>query len=156
MQSESVHVIVEAPRTTVFDYVASVRNFPEWAAPFCRKLQQRGGAYFVTSPVGELAFEMASSPETGAVDVRFGPAHDRLATFPVRVVSLPDDRSLVVFTGWQLPGISVDEFAGQIEGMRRELGLLKEAIETRVVVRARQEAAETDASDEAVPAAETR
>ena len=131
MKSESVHMIVEAPHTVVFDYVAGIENLPEWAAPFCQKLEDRQGSYFVTSPAGELAFDLVNSRETGAVDLRFGPAHDRLATFPIRVVPLPDERSLVVFTGWQLPGVEAEEFAGQIEGMRQELGLLKEAVERR-------------------------
>lgn len=131
MKSETVHTIVEAPHTAVFDYLARIENLAEWAAPFCQRLEDREGSYFVTSPAGELALDLVSSRETGAVDLRFGPAHDRLATFPIRVVPLPDARSLVLFTGWQLPGVAVGEFAGQIEGMRQELDLLKEAIEKR-------------------------
>ena len=131
MKSSSVHQVVDASYTTVFGYLADIENFPDWAAPFCLAWRVREERHFVTSPAGELAFELVSCRETGSVDVRFGPTHDRLVNFPLRVVALGPGRSLVVFTGWQLPGVSDEEFAGQVDGMRQELGLLKEAVENR-------------------------
>ncbi|MCG8422150.1 MAG: hypothetical protein MJE77_29860 [Proteobacteria bacterium] len=129
MKADTQYVTIGAPKLEVFRYLTDIQHLPTWAAGFCHKLEVRDGTYYVTSPDGVLVFEMHGDAETGAVDLRFGPGADRLVTFPMRVVAVNADVSLVTFTAWQIPGIDDDVFAGQVASIREELDELKRLVE---------------------------
>ncbi|MEM9071105.1 MAG: hypothetical protein AAGE52_21525 [Myxococcota bacterium] len=129
MKAQTIHETLDVPAEEVFGYLADVANLPAWAIPFCRRLEETDGQLFVHSPEGRLAFALSAEPKTQTVCLRFGREHSGLATYPMVVVALPGGRSLVAFTGWQLPGVSDAEFDGQVAGMRSEVSRLKAILE---------------------------
>jgi len=77
-------VVLPAPSEEVFDYLADVRNLPEWANEFARELKVVDGGHKVVNGLGEFFFEIRVDQETGVIDMYAGPSEDELALFPAR------------------------------------------------------------------------
>ena len=109
MESRTVTTVLAAPKTEVFEYLASVENLPKWATEFARELKHEGGKTKVVNP------------ETGVIDMYAGPTEDELALFPTRIVALPGAQSAYTFTMFQAPGSPDDLFEAQYQSLLREL-----------------------------------
>jgi len=125
VRSESVTVVLDAPKTEVFDFLSRVENMPEWATEFVRELRWEAGRPKVVNGLGEFWIEIEADPETGVIDMLSGPEPDELALFPTRVVALPDDRSAFTFTMFQVPAMPEELFASQHASLLRELAGLQ-------------------------------
>jgi hypothetical protein len=120
MNSRTVTAVLEAPKETVFDYLAEIENLPEWANEFARELRYEGVEAKVVNNLGEFYFRIDADSETGVIDMYAGPTKDALALFPTRVVSLPDGRSAYSFTMFKAPDTPDELFDSQAESLRRE------------------------------------
>ena len=120
MESRTVTTVLAAPKTEVFEYLASVENLPKWATEFARELKHEGGKTKVVNGLGELYFSIEADPETGVIDMYAGPTEDALALFPTRVVALPGAQSAYTFTMFQAPGSPDDLFEAQYQALLRE------------------------------------
>jgi hypothetical protein len=113
----------------VFGYLSDIHNLPRWATEFCQELKLVSGKYkVVTCPaVGghEVFFRIQTHRPTGVIDMLAGPTEDNLALFPVRVVKLADESSAVLFTLFQDPGTSDEQFDRQVESLRKEFEILE-------------------------------
>ena len=118
-----------APKEKVFAYLANVENLPEWATGFCKGLRRDGDDYVVTTPGGEVFFNIDSEPATGVLDMTAGPAKDQTVTWPARVAALPDGSTLFTFTVLQTPDLSDEMFAAQSELLKGELENIRHAVE---------------------------
>lgn len=121
MRSESVTVVLDAPRDDVFEFLARVESMPDWATEFARELKWVDGQPKVVNGLGELWVRIESDPETGVIDMLAGPEPDELALFPTRVVALPGARSAFTFTMFQAPEMPDELFASQHASLVREL-----------------------------------
>lgn len=125
MRSRTVTTVLEAPKNEVFDYLADVRNLPDWATEFARELKVVDGRHKVVNGLGEFFVEIRADEETGVIDMLSGPTEESLAVFPTRVVSMGDRRSAFIFTMFQQPGQPEDVFDGQYDALRRELAIVE-------------------------------
>jgi hypothetical protein len=125
MRSESVTVVLDAPRAEVFDFLARVESMPEWATEFARELRWEDGRPKVVNGLGEFWVRIEADPETGVIDMLAGPAPDELALFPTRVVPLPGDRSAFTFTMFQGHEMPDELFDSQHASLLRELEILR-------------------------------
>ena len=125
MRSETVTTVLPVPRRRVFDYMADIRNLPEWATEFARELHEEDGQYKVVNNLGEFLFEIRADEETGVIDMYAGPTRDELAVFPTRAVELPDGRTSYSFTMFQGPGMPDELFESQHESLKREFANLE-------------------------------
>jgi hypothetical protein len=121
MRSETVTTVLAVPRERVFNYMADIRNLPEWATEFARELREEDGEYRVVNNLGEFVFEIRADERTGVIDMFSGPSRDELAVFPTRAVSLPDGRTSYSFTMFQAPGMPDELFESQHASLKREL-----------------------------------
>jgi hypothetical protein len=126
MRSESVTVILDAPSTEVFDFLARVESMPEWATEFARELRWEQGQPKVVNGLGEFWVRIEADPETGVIDMLAGPRPEELALFPTRVVPLPGERSAFTFTMFQGPDMPDELFESQHASLLRELAGLQE------------------------------
>ena len=126
------HVIVDAPPHAVFDFVADVRNLPDWAIHFCKGIRLVPDGSYVTTPSGEVYFGVAGDRDLGVLDWWSGPTKAAAERWPTRVVSLPDGRSLYHVTA--LFGAAVPP--GIDQAFADELGTLKRIVEERAAVAA--------------------
>jgi hypothetical protein len=121
MRSESVTVVIDAPRADVYEFLARVESMPEWATEFARELRWENGRPKVVNGLGEFWITIEADPDTGVIDMLSGQDPDDLALFPTRVVALPDGRSAFTFTMFQAPGMPDELFESQYASLLREL-----------------------------------
>ena len=130
MRSESVTVVLDAPGSEVFDFLARVESMPAWATEFARELKWEEGRPKVVNGLGEFWIRIDADPDTGVIDMLAGAEPDDLALFPTRVVQLPGDRSAFTFTMFQAPGMPDELFESQHASLLRELAGLRERFAT--------------------------
>ena len=134
MRAETLTLPLPVAPDRVFAYLSNVDNLPAWATEFCRELTVVDGKHVVRSPQGEVAIAYRSDAKTGVIDMLAGPPDAPLETldqhgiFPVRVVPMPGETSVVLFTLFQAPGLSDEQFDGQVASLRRELGNVERAL----------------------------
>lgn len=120
MRSETVTTVLPANSDDVFDYMSDVRNLPEWATEFARKLVHDGERWKVVNNLGELFFEIRADRATGVIDMYAGLSPDTMAVFPSRVVELADGTTAYSFTMFQAPDMPDELFESQHRSLQRE------------------------------------
>ncbi|HET8755510.1 MAG TPA: SRPBCC family protein [Solirubrobacteraceae bacterium] len=125
MRHETVTTVLPAPQDEVFAYLADIENLPGWATEFARELVRDGDDYKVVNGLGEFFFTIRADPATGVIDMYAGPAKDRMALFPTRVVALPDGRSAYSFTMFQAPDMPDALFESQHASLQREFAQIE-------------------------------
>jgi hypothetical protein len=121
MKSSTHTLALRASKAQVFDFLCKIENLPKWATMFCKELKaQDGGRYKVVTPRGEIFFRIDADRTSGVIDMYGGPNEQQLAYWPARVVERPGEGSLFIFTAFQYPGISDQDFAMQCEGLTAE------------------------------------
>ena len=127
MRSETVTVVLPAPQSEVFAYMADIENLPEWATEFARELKREGEDYKVCNNLGEFYFQIRADRTTGVIDMLAGPTKEELALFPTRAVELPGGRTAYSFTMFQGPGMGDELFESQHRSLQREFENIKAA-----------------------------
>ena len=120
MKSHTVTAVLDAPKETVFAYLAEIDNLPKWATEFARELRFEDGKAKVVNGLGEFYFSIDADADTGVIDMYAGPSREQLAVFPTRVVGLPDGSTSYSFTMFQAPGMPDELFESQYESLKRE------------------------------------
>jgi hypothetical protein len=128
MRSETVTKVLPVAQERAFEYLADIRNLPEWATEFARELREEDGEYRVVNNLGEFVFRIRADERTGVIDMFAGPSREELALFPTRVVSLPDGQTSYSFTMFQGPGMPDELFESQRASLERELEGLVELL----------------------------
>ena len=125
MRHRTVTATFSAPPSQLFDYLADIDNFPEWATEFARELKLVDGRYKVVNGSGEFFFEIHSDRKSGIIDMLAGSREDALQLFPTRVVPLNDGGSAFTFTMFQSPGQPDEVFESQYHSLLREFANLE-------------------------------
>ncbi len=123
-------VIVDAPVEAVFDTVIDLHNLPRWATHFCKGIRFIADGAIVTSPSGEVYFDITGNRDLGVLDWWCGPTMETAQRWPTRVVGLPDGRSLYGVTaifGEVVPPNIDQVFADELDALR-ELVEEKQAV----------------------------
>jgi hypothetical protein len=130
MNSSTHSLMISAPRDKVFDFLSNVENLPKWATLFCREIKRGDdGRYRVVTPQGEIFFAIEADPSTGTIDMFGGADEDHMSFWPSRVIARPDGGSLFLFTAFQYPGMSDENFAAQCAGLVQEFPHIKAHVE---------------------------
>jgi len=126
MQIRTIAVTVPAPRGTVFHLLADIENLPRWAGSYCERIGLERGRWWALTTEGEQVLELEAHAAAGVVDLRAGPAPDRLTPTPLRVLALSARRTLVTLTVVETPDQSVEAYERRYqlwrevaEGLRR-------------------------------------
>lgn len=128
MNSKTVTLILNAPKSEVFSFISKIENLPKWATEFCQELKKDGDKYKVIScnpDAGELFFSIRSDQATGVVDMFAGPTAEQMSIFPTRVVGLSDKVSVYIFTMFQTPGMSDELFNAQYNSLTKEFSNIR-------------------------------
>ncbi len=128
MNAHTQTITIAAPPKAVFDFVANPENLPKWAVVFCRGLRREGSRWIVTTPEGHMAIRYESDAKSGMIDmyVTVSPGVDSPAFSRVLANG---DGSEYVFTFFQPPGLSDEDFRSQTEALKKELGVLRRLLE---------------------------
>lgn len=125
MHSETVTVVIPAPKSAVFNYMADPANMPEWAFEFCQELKKENGIYKAITPMGEMIVNIKANEDTGVIDLYA--SVDGKSDFPLatRVLSLPNGRTVYTAIFFQEPGVSDEIYQQQLGSFRKEMDNVK-------------------------------
>jgi len=126
MKTSTKTVHLNANYDQVYGYLSNIENLPDWATNFCTEVKRDGDDYKVMTGGGEIYFVMRANADTGVLDMMAGPDKSQMATWPARVMALPDDSSLFSFTCVKNPMISDEEFSQQCMSVDHELEGLRQ------------------------------
>lgn len=132
-------VSIGCPVTTVADYLADPRNFPEWASGLAGGLTPKS-AY---APTYDTGSEWLTDTPEGPITIRFSPANafgiadhwvrlpdGTVVYVPLRAVA-NGEGSEVLLTLFRLPAMDAAQFQADADWVERDLAALKRVLETR-------------------------
>lgn len=101
MNSVTETCVVNVPRDNVFEFLSNIENIPKWATKFVKKLTLVDDKYKALTPIGEVFIRLDTDKKVGLIDIYAGPTEDNMTPAYMRIISLPDNSTAVMFTFFQ-------------------------------------------------------
>lgn len=128
MSSRTITCSINRPASEVYEFASNPENLPKWVRSFCLSVRKFNDRWEMETPTGWVAIRFVPSNEFGVLDhVVTLPNGDSILN-PMRVVA-NGEGSEVMFTLFQLPGMSDEQFAKDAEMVEADLRALKTVIE---------------------------
>jgi len=128
VKSRTLTVSISRPPAEVYHFASNPENFPDWAQSFCESIDRQEGDWILATRDGQMKIRFIEENPYGLLDHYVTVAPGREIHVPMRVV--PNGAGAeVIFTLYQMPGMSdakFDEDAGMVE---RDLQSLKRVLE---------------------------
>lgn len=128
LRSATLTVSIDCPPARVYGFVSNPENLPSWATGLGRSVRKSGDEWVVETPGGAARIEFVGSNELGVLDHSVRPAPGVEIVVPMRVVA-NGSGSEVLFTVFQQPGMSDEQYAEDVRLVERDLGTLKRVLE---------------------------
>jgi hypothetical protein len=128
MNSQTISVPINRPPAEVDGFASSPENLPQWVRSFCQSITKSGDAWFMETPDGQVGIRFAAANEFGVLDHVVTLPDGRSILNPMRVVA-NGEGSEVLFTLFQLPEMSDEEFARDAGMVEADLNSLKWVLE---------------------------
>jgi len=130
MASESRHISVRVERSAdvVYNYALAPVNLPEWAPGLGSSVEEVDGQWVAASPMGRVIFAFVPRNELGVLDHHVTLPAGEVVYNPMRVIA-DADHCEVVFTLRRRPGMSNEDFQGDVEAVATDLAALKQVLE---------------------------
>ena len=124
-----ISIGISRPLDEVYAFLAEPENFPKWASGLGRSFRHvEGMEWLVETPMGPLKVRFSEHNPFGILDHTVIPEDGGAMHNPMRVVA-NGDGSEVVFSLFQRPGMSHEEFARDADWVSRDLQALKAQLE---------------------------
>ena len=128
MRSATETIGIEQDATSVFEFVASPENLPQWAVGFCKNIRRNGEQWIVDTGKGDVGLRIVADHSRGIVDFHMSPAPGIEAVAYSRVI--PRGRGAeYVFTFFQEPHLDDAAFDAGVRTLADELRLLRMRLE---------------------------
>ena len=101
MNSVTETCVVNVPRDSVFEFLSNIENIPKWATKFVSKLTLVDNKYKAMTPIGEVFIRLDTDKKAGLIDIYAGPTEDNMTPAYMRIISLQDTSTAVMFTFFQ-------------------------------------------------------
>ncbi len=101
MNSVTETCVVSAPIDKVFEFLSNIENIPKWATKFVKKLTLVDGKYKALTPIGETFIRFDTNQKAGLIDIYAGPTEERMTPAYMRIISLHNNSTAVMFTFFQ-------------------------------------------------------
>src|SRR3989338_1938234 len=124
MKSKTVTISINCNPKKAYEVVSNLENRPKWAKTFCRSIKKANGEWIIETPQGPMKIRIAPKNDFGILDHTVIPAPGVEVFVPMRVVP-NGGGSEVVFTLFQQPDMSVENFAKDQEMVEQDLATLK-------------------------------
>jgi len=93
--------VVNVPRDSVFEFLSNIENIPKWATKFVSKLTLVDNKYKALTPIGEVFIRLDIDKKAGLIDIYAGPTEDNMTPAYMRIISLQNTSTAVMFTFFQ-------------------------------------------------------
>ncbi|MGI0058627.1 MAG: SRPBCC family protein [Nitrosotalea sp.] len=101
MNSITETCVVSAPIDKVFGFLSNIENISKWSTKFVKKLMLVDGKYKALTPIGEVFIRLDTNQKAGLIDIYAGPTEESMTPAYMRIISLPNDTTAVIFTFFQ-------------------------------------------------------
>jgi hypothetical protein len=132
MRSNTQTVTINRNAHDVFAFLSQPENLPQWALPFCKRIEPAEGEWWiVTSPtegVPDRRLRFVTDASAGVIDMYISPREGVEVLVPTRVVANGDSAEYI-FTQFQLPNQPDETFQAQVAGMAIEFAAIKRVLE---------------------------
>jgi len=98
--------VVNVPKDRVFAFLSDIKNLPKWSTKFVKKIILIDGKYKAATPIGEVFIRLDTNEKAGLIDIYAGPTEDNMTPAYLRIISLPDGSSAIMFTFFQYASTS--------------------------------------------------
>jgi hypothetical protein len=123
----TVTVSIQRLPAQVYAFVSNGDNLARWLT-FCTSVRRSRGEWVLDTPVGEMRFRFVPANELGVLDHHVELPDGQEVLNPMRVVP-NGPGSEVIFTLFQRPGMSDEEFARDARTVETDLRQLKSVLE---------------------------
>lgn len=106
MNSITETCVVNASQDKVFAFLSVIENLPKWSTKFVKKIIQVDGKYKALTPIGEVFIRLDINEKEGLIDIYAGPTEDTMTPAYLRIISLPDGYTVLMFTFFQYASTS--------------------------------------------------
>ena len=106
MNSITETCVVTAQKDKVFAFLSDIGNLPKWSTKFVKKIILIDGKYKAVTPIGEVFIRLDTNAKAGLIDIYAGPTEDNMTPAYLRIISLPDESSAIMFTFFQYASTS--------------------------------------------------
>lgn len=127
MTSRTIAVSIECPAAAVYDFVIRPLNFLRWLT-FITDVTKSGDDWFVETSGGPMGIEFLPRNNLGVLDHYAILPDGRKMLNPMRVIP-NGSGSDVLFTLFQLPGMTDEQFARDAQTVEADLKKLKSVLE---------------------------
>ncbi len=128
LQSRTLSISIGCRPDKVYVFVSNPENLPRWAAGLCKSVRKSGAGWIVETAQGPMNLRFVNNNDLGVLDHYVTPAPGVEVYVPMRV--LPNGSgSEVLFTLFQLPGMSDEKYAEDAGLVTRDLETLKGVLE---------------------------
>jgi hypothetical protein len=128
MNSQTITCSINRPPSLVYEFASNPENLPQWVRSFCLSVRKSGDEWQMETPSGWVGIQFVPANDFGVLD---------------HVVTLPDGQSIlnsmrvvangegseVMFTLFQLPGMSDEQFAKDAGMVEADLWSLKAVLD---------------------------
>jgi hypothetical protein len=126
-RSRTVSVSIACPVARLYAFVTNGDNLGKWLT-FCTSVRRSAGGWILDTPVGEMEFRFVPANELGVLDHVTRLPDGQEVLNPMRVVP-NGSGSEVIFTLFQRPGMSDEEFVRDARTVETDLRKLKSILE---------------------------
>ncbi len=126
--SRTLNVTIDRPPDQVYAFAANPRNLPRWAAGLGASVRKSDAGWIVETPPGLATIRFVENNDLGVLDHYVTLTSGVEVYVPMRVI--PNGTgSEVMFTVFQTPGMSAEQFAEDARLVERDLQTLKVILE---------------------------
>jgi hypothetical protein len=129
-RTQNISVSIAQPVSEVYAFLSEPQNFSKWASGLRHSFRQVGGMeWLAETPIGPMKVRFSPPNSYGVLDHYVVPEAGMVMYNPMRVFANGGGCE-VVFTLFQRPGMSDDDFARDADWVRRDLVTLKALLES--------------------------
>lgn len=128
MKSRTITCSINRPSAVVYDFTSNPENLPQWVRSFCVSVKKSGDDWQMETPTGWVGIRFVPASEFGVLDHVVTLPDGQSILNPMRVVA-NGDGSEVMFTLFQLPDMSNEQFAKDAGMVEADLQTLKAVLE---------------------------
>lgn len=129
LNSRTITCSIDRPASDVYEFASNPENLPRWITSFCQSVRQRGDEWELETPAGWMSIRFVPANAFGVLDHVVTLPDGQTIRNPMRVVA-NGAGSEVLFTLFQQPGMSDEQFVRDAGMVKSDLKTLKTVLES--------------------------
>lgn len=126
--SKTLTVFILCRPAKVYEFASKPENLPRWATTFAKSIAKEGNGWVLQTGQGPCGLRIEEPNPYGILDHYVSPLPGVELYVPMRVVAHGGGAE-VIFTLFQMEGMTAERFAADLELVRRDLQTLKRLME---------------------------